>query len=692
MAACYLAKAGKTVLLLEAHDELGGATTSVKPFPEYDARLSRYSYLVSLLPDQIVSDLGINFITLERSVASYTPYRRGDRDHGLLISKEWDETTANSFNRLTGSDQEGIAWRKFYDGIAVLAKRFAPTMLQPLKSAAKLKSEMGLPEVWRNLMEIPIGEIIRNRFSNDLVQGMVLTDALIGTFVSANDMQANRCFLYHLIGNGTGQWRVPQGGMGALVNELCRIGTLMGVTIKLQSKVSALESSQAGVRVETESGQCYTAKDLLFAAAPQHLARLRGQAVPKSLEGAQLKINMLVSRLPRLKSGIDPKLAFAGTFHVNESYSQLEAAYQCASAGDMPLPLPLEMYCHTLTDPSILSKELSEKGFHTLTLFGLHTPAKLFDADPEHAKALAKENALASLNQYLLDPIETVLAPCHDGSLAIEVKSPLDLEKDIFLPRGNIFHRDLDFPFLNPDSEDSGKLLWGAETDEPHIYLAGAGARRGGGVSGIAGHNAAMALLSPTMKLVFILFALLPVSAFAAEKTPEYTNLNLDGWIVCVKARLIKCDYEVRDESPVLTLGFKNSTMDKFDVQCKMLKAIVSTPVLPAQKQTKTTNPGRPTDTWLDSTIQELQGDEFCSFGVSKESGGVHLTKILARSLTAKAGFRDNDLIQGIDGKPVTGLREFFGIVNSAGGKPLSISFVRNQKKQAATVTLPTKE
>ena len=692
VAACYLAKAGKTVLLLEAHDELGGATTSVKPFPEYDARLSRYSYLVSLLPDQIVSDLGINFKTLERSIASYTPYRRGDRDHGLLISNEWDETTANSFNRLTGSDQEGIAWREFYDGIAMLAKRFAPTMLQPLKSAAKLKSEIDLPEVWRNLMEIPIGEVIRNRFSNDLVQGMVLTDALIGTFVSANDMQANRCFLYHLIGNGTGQWRVPQGGMGALVNELCRIATLMGVTIKLQSKVSVLESSQAGVRVETESGECYTAKDLLFAAAPQHLARLCGQTVPKSLEGAQLKINMLVSRLPRLKSGIDPKLAFAGTFHVNESYSQLEAAYQCASAGDIPLPLPLEMYRHTLTDLSILSKELSEKGFHTLTLFGLHTPAKLFDADPEHAKALAKENALASLNQYLLDPIEIVLAPCHDGSLAIEVKSPLDLEKDIFLPRGNIFHRDLEFPFLNPDSEDSGKQLWGAETDDPHIYLAGAGARRGGGVSGIAGHNAAMALLSSTMKLIFILFALLPISAFASEKTPEHTNRNLNGWVVCVKAHLLKGEHEVRGESPALKLGFKNSTMDKFDVQCTMLKAIASTPVLPALKQTKTTNPGRPVDTWLGSTIQELQGDEFSSFGVSKESGGVHLTKVPAKSLAAKAGFRDNDLIQGVNGKTVTGLREFFGIVNSAVGKPLSISFVRNQKKQAATVTLPTKE
>ena len=186
VAASYLAKAGKSVLLLEAHAELGGATTSVKPFPEYEARLSRYSYLVSLLPDQIVADLGINFKTLERSVSSYTPYQRDGRDDGLLVSSEWDEATASSFRRLTGSDQEGKAWREFYGEIAELAKRLAPSMLQPLKRAAELKCEMGLPEVWRNLMEVPIGEVIRNRFSDDLVRGVVLTDALIGTFASQN--------------------------------------------------------------------------------------------------------------------------------------------------------------------------------------------------------------------------------------------------------------------------------------------------------------------------------------------------------------------------------------------------------------------------------------------------------------------------------------------------------------------------
>ena len=125
VAASFLAKAGKAVLLLEANAELGGATTSVKPFPDYEARLSRYSYLVSLLPDQIVSDLGIIFTTLGRSVASYTPYHRDGRDDGLLVSTEWDETTASSFKRLTGSDRESTAWRELYGEIAELARRFA---------------------------------------------------------------------------------------------------------------------------------------------------------------------------------------------------------------------------------------------------------------------------------------------------------------------------------------------------------------------------------------------------------------------------------------------------------------------------------------------------------------------------------------------------------------------------------------
>jgi len=481
VAATYLAKAGKSVVVLEANSEIGGASQSVQTFPDFDAHLSRYSYLISLLPDKIVSDLGLSFECISREVSSYTPYENS----GLYVSRQWDEKTADSFNELDPSGHDAQAWQDFYGEVAQFAERIAPTMLQPLMTRSQLKEQINLPAVWDYLIEKPIAEIINKRFKNDLIKGVVLTDALIGTFASAFDLQANICFLYHLIGNGTGEWKVPRGGMGALVKELERVSTQAGVEIMLNSKVISIESNGDGVTVGTEFGKSYQSDYLLSNAAPQVLAKLRGKPVPASLDGSQMKINILLKRLPQLKSGIDPKLAFAGTFHANESFSQLETSYRQAQSGVMPAQLPLEMYCHTLSDPSILGTDLQAAGYQTLTIFGLHSPASLFDADNDAAREVALKAAFESINQYLAEPIEDVIA-------AIEVKTPLDIEEAIALPRGNIFHKDLSMPFR----EDSSEPSWGVETDDPRIFICGAGAIRGGGVSGIPGHNAAMAVLS----------------------------------------------------------------------------------------------------------------------------------------------------------------------------------------------------
>jgi phytoene dehydrogenase-like protein len=491
IAATYLANAGKSVLILEAADEIGGATASVRAFKEFDAKLSRYSYLVALLPDQIVKDLGLNFQTISREVSSYTPYSKDRENHGLHISRIWDDQTEQSFKELTGSTSEGLAWQEFYSDVEKFAQKMAPTFLEPLRTRSEMKALIAQDCTWDYLVEKPMAEIIESKFQNDLVRGVVLTDALIGTFVSANSIQANICFLYHLMGNGTGEWKVPRGGMGALVQELERVATSAGVQIKTNSEVTQISSNSTGVAVVTHSGESFSAEYLLSNAAPAHLDRIRGKEIKNSLSGSQLKINMLLRTLPRLKSGADPKRAFAGTFHINEGYKQLEDAYVTASNSQIPEHAPSEMYCHTLTDPSILSDELAKQGFHTLTLFGLHTPAELFSHDNDEAKKLAAQRCLDALNSYLIDPIESVFATNSDGSFCIEVKSPLDLEKDVRLPGGNIFHRDLTFPF----KEDGDEQIWGVETDDPRIFICGAGAQRGGGVSGIPGHNAAMALL-----------------------------------------------------------------------------------------------------------------------------------------------------------------------------------------------------
>jgi len=482
VAATYLARAGKSVRILEANPELGGASQSVRTFPDFDANLSRYSYLIALLPDKIVDDLGLSFECISREVSSYTPY---GHNKGLYVSRIWDSKTEDSFNELDPTGHEGQAWQTFYAEIAEFAEKIAPTMLQPLKTRSELKQQIDLDSTWQYLIEEPIGKVINERFKDDVVRGVVLTDALIGTFASAFDVQANICFLYHLIGNGTGEWKVPKGGMGALVKELVRVATESGVEISLNSKAVKVDSSSIGVTVDLENGETVTGDYLLSNAAPGVLAKLRGTPSPKSLDGSQMKINILLKRLPKLKSGIDPRLAFAGTFHANESFSQFESVFKDAQNGLMPQKMPIEMYCHTLTDPSILGQELQEAGYQTLTLFGLHTPASLFDGDNEAARDVALKSALASLNDYLAEPIEDVIA-------AIEVKTPLDIEEAIALPRGNIFHKDLSMPFREDGSEES----WGVETDDPRIFICGAGAVRGGGVSGIPGHNAAMAILS----------------------------------------------------------------------------------------------------------------------------------------------------------------------------------------------------
>src|SRR5215216_2112205 len=115
VAASYLVRAGLNVLLLEKNDYIGGATTSQKLFPDYDARLSRYSYLVSLFPEKIIRDLGLNLELRRRATGSFAPYVRGGEQRGLLLSNVSEEASARSMFELTGNRTEHEQMKKFYN-------------------------------------------------------------------------------------------------------------------------------------------------------------------------------------------------------------------------------------------------------------------------------------------------------------------------------------------------------------------------------------------------------------------------------------------------------------------------------------------------------------------------------------------------------------------------------------------------
>lgn len=502
-AAAYLARAGLSVLVLERLDHVGGAAVSAEPFAGVPARLSRYSYLVSLLPDRIQRDLGLDLQLVSRPTASYTPVVRDGKPGGLLVERLEREATRQSFLELTGSDDAYDAWRTFYTELLRMAWTVAPTLLEPLPRERSVRDHVEAT-TWADVVEHPIGAAIERRFEDDTVRGVVATDALIGTFASLHDpsLVQNRCFLYHLIGNGSGEWRVPVGGMGAVTAALARAATDAGAEVVTGAGVSSIRpgsGADGGAEVVWHDGSAQRgvrARHVLANVAPWVLRILLGEGEDPETkpQGAQLKINLLLDRLPRLRSGVDPAVAFAGTLHLAEDYGSLERAYAEAAAGRLPDPLPGEVYCHTLTDRSILG-DLPD-GMHTLTYFGLHTPASLFEGDPVATKQEAVRRALASLDEHLLDPIDSCLARDADGEPCLEAKIPQDVEADVAMPGGHIFHGDLEWPWVSQRARlETPAERWGVQTDDEAVLLCGSGARRGGAVSGIGGHNAARAVL-----------------------------------------------------------------------------------------------------------------------------------------------------------------------------------------------------
>ena len=496
-AAAYLAQAGKSVLLLERQDDLGGATVSADAFDGMGARLSRYSYLVSLMPRRIIDDLGLSLRLARRRYSSYTPVPGGDR--GLLVDHQDAAATQASFEAV-GAGADFDRWGEFYGRTTKLAEAIWPTMTEPLRRRGEIDRLVGDPALARDFLDRPLGELIESTFADDLVRGVVLTDGLISTYASAHqtDLRHNICFLYHVIGGGTGDWDVPIGGMGQVATQLADIARAAGATLTTGATVTGVE--QGAVTWHDSAGVEHraTADTVLWAAAPEVLDQLAGGTRGERVEGAQVKVNLLLSRLPRLREiSVAPQAAFGGTFHINELYSQLENAYTAAESGTVPDPMPAEIYCHSITDPSILSPELQASGAQTLTVFTLQTPDRLLDDTAGDAmRDDLQRRVLDSLSSVLAEPIDDVVMRDRAGNPCVETKTTRDLQDVLAMPGGNIFHAPLTWPWADDDAPlETAAQRWGVATAYDGVLLAGAGSQRGGGVSGLGGFAAAQAVL-----------------------------------------------------------------------------------------------------------------------------------------------------------------------------------------------------
>lgn len=471
VAAAYLARAGLSVLVLERLDHVGGAAASVDTFPGHGARLSRYSGLGSLLPESLVSDLELDLELRPQHGAPRAP----------VVDAE--------------------AWRSFRAEVDELSRVVAASLLEPLPTERTIRGQAP-EEIWDDLVGRPLGAALERRFTDDGVRGSAASEALIGTFASLHDpsLVQNRSFLYHQLGRGPDGWRLPVGGPGVLAQALARAASDAGAEIVTAAGASAIRGDDDGAEVtwhRHDQTRTVRSRHVLGDVAPwvQRILMGDGEDAETKPEGSQLVLNLLLDRLPQLRSGVDPRVGLACTLPVASELDRLEAAYVDATAGRLPSTIPGRLDCPSLSDPEVLGD--ARDGMHALTFLGTHTPASLFEGDRETAKAEAVDRAITAINELLAEPIASCLATDADGRPCVAATIPQETEAELAMPGGHLFHGDLEWPWASNRARlDTPAQQWGVQTVLGSVLVCGSGARRGGGVSGVGGHNAAHAVLA----------------------------------------------------------------------------------------------------------------------------------------------------------------------------------------------------
>ena len=325
--------------------------------------------------------------------------------------------------------------KRFYNLSRIFAEQTWDSMLEPLVSKEEMRATLSRSMIfrakrgaaWRKNRSAARSSVISKTI---WCADSCLPTRKIGVFTHPHDssLLQNRCFLYHLIGNKTGEWKVPVGGMGAVARELEQTARKAGAEILTNVDLSAVDLAKRTVAFEMDGKQqTVGAKFLLVNFGRNVLAKYSDNTYqPAAIdEGSVFKINMLLRRLPKLKSEeVSARASVVRNVSQRRGLRTNERELRASGKGRLPDKTPCEVYCHTLTDDSILSPELRAKGFHTITLFGLDAPYSLFAKDNESMRKEAEKKFLASMNQWLEEPLEDCLAVARDGSLCIESKSP----------------------------------------------------------------------------------------------------------------------------------------------------------------------------------------------------------------------------------------------------------------------------
>jgi phytoene dehydrogenase-like protein len=500
VAAGYLARVGKKVLVLEARDRVGGACTLEEPFPGFT--MSPCAYVVSLLRPEIIRDLELHrygFDAYVKDPQMFVPYLDGK----YLFFRASTEKTIEGIRKLSKHDAE--SYPKFLAFFERASEILNPILLEEPPSVADLAGRFRGEdeEIYRYLMFGNLYDMLANYFESDYMRAAWAGQGVIGSFIGPKTPGSVYVAWHHMFGevNGEhGMWGYVRGGMGRISFAMAASAEVHGAVIRTHTPVAKIlvhNGRAEGVRLE--NGEELRADAVLSNADPKRtfLQLCADADLDKGFikrisqfktESGVFKLNIALKELPSFKClpGTTPGLQHAGSCDITPTPDWVQEAFEDAERGELSRKPYIEAYMQSATDPTV-----APAGYHTISMFCQYAPYHLKGhAWSDEVKNEMADRIIATMTEF---------APNFaDAVIDRQVLSPIDIEQRYGLTNGNIFQGEItpDQLFSLRPAPECARY----RTPIEGLYLCGSGSHPGGGVMGAPGHNAAQALLSDWAK------------------------------------------------------------------------------------------------------------------------------------------------------------------------------------------------
>ncbi len=507
-AAAYLARAGLTTLVLERRDIVGGCCVTEEIAP--GCRVSTTSYIASMLRPEVISDLrlaeyGLRMVPCDPAIQVPFP-------DGHVVPWWADRERAQAeFKKISARDAETFI--QVDDRLKKLARYLQPFFMEP-PPEIDTRSVRGWTDLFRvgkkfrgissdevsqliSFLTGSLGEFLDHNYESEKMKTMFLANNVYGKHGGPYQPGTAIGLLFHLLSGGEhelqGFYGHVMGGMGAITQALASSGRNLGVEIRTSAPVAQIDVRDGRARgVVLEDGTEIRARIVLSNADPKRtfLKMVAASELPNEflhairgikMEGPCAKVNLVLDAEPRFTGTSPAATALERTFYtLVPSLAFAERCYDIAKFGEIPEELWVDCVVSSNADPS-----LAPAGKHILTCFVQYVPYHLRQGNWDENRELLGNRVIKKIAEYAPNVPNAIVAR--------QVLTPLDLERTYGLTEGNIFHGDLRLEQLFFMRPVAGWSQYRTPVDG--LYLCGAGAHPGGGVTGAPGHNAAHQVL-----------------------------------------------------------------------------------------------------------------------------------------------------------------------------------------------------